>query len=128
MEIKTILQNDTVKNILTKAGISNDKMEIIAKQAFEVIQNKFEKNPSQMTSLMSGHPKSETDTMMEAEIESDFVQNLVQKVGIPENIAHQVKEILPNVMNQFNGSFSNLGIQGTPNKMEGLKNIFQDKK
>lgn len=128
MEIKTILQNNAVKNILIKAGITNEKMEIIAVQAMEVIQGKFDKNPSQMTNILSAKPKSENYNKMEAELENDFVQNLVKKIGISENVAHQVKGILPNVLNQFNSSISKLGIKGTPNRLEGPKNIFGSKK
>jgi len=106
MEINKLLQNNTVKNILTQAGIPQEKMQNITLQAVEVIQEKFHKNPSQMSSLLSGHPLSERDNMMEEEIENEFVQKIIEKEEIPEYVANNIKGILPVLIEQLNGSIS----------------------
>lgn len=107
MEVKKLLQNSAVKNILTQAGIPQEKMQNITMQAVEVIQEKFHRHPSQMSSLLSGHPLSERDNMMEEEMECEFVQILIEKDDIPEYVANTIKEILPVLIEQLNGSISN---------------------
>lgn len=106
MEINKLLQNTTVKNILTQAGIPQEKMQNITMQAVGVIQEKFHEHPSQMSSLLSGHPLSERDNMMEEEMECEFVQILIEKDEIPEYVANTIKEILPVLIEQLNGSIS----------------------
>lgn len=108
MEIKKLLQNTTVKNILTQSGIPQDKMQEITMQAMELIQENFHKNPSQMSSLLSGQPFSESDNMMEEEIESEFVQKLVEKDGLPEYVALRIKGILPVMIIQLNSSLEHI--------------------
>lgn len=108
MEIKTLLQNTTVKNILTQSGISQEKMQEITMQAVELIQDKFHKHPSQMSSLLSGRPFSEKDNMMEEEMECEFVKKLVEKDGLPEYVALGIKGILPVLIVQLNGNLERI--------------------
>lgn len=131
MEINSLLQNENVKNILGKAGIPQNKMQDVASQAIAAVQSHITQHPSQMNSLLSAQPNTAQDSSMKAEVEHDFVQNLIQKVGLPENVAKQAKEIIPTVLNQFTGKLSTEGLNSIPgisNAMNAVKNVMGSEK
>ncbi len=106
MNINDILQNDTVKELLSKVGVSEQQAQSIAKQAMASIQSKFSQNPQQMSSLLSENDNTDDDIKLEKEVEDDFVANLINKVGLPDNIADQIKGAIPGVMSQFSSKLS----------------------
>ncbi len=109
MDINDILQNDTVKNLLSKVGVSDEQAKSIATQVMSSIQSKFSQNPKQMSSLLSENDNTDDDIKLEKEVEDDFVSNLINKVGLPDNIADQIKGAIPGVMSQFTGKLSSEG-------------------
>ncbi len=127
MDINDILQNDTVKNILDKVGVSEEQAKSIAAQAMSSIQSKFAQNPKQMSSLLSENDNTEDDIKLEKEVEDDFVSNLIEKVGLPDNIADQIKGAIPGVMSQFTGKLSADGKNdegGIAGMLGGLTDMF----
>lgn len=113
MEIKSILKNEQVKDILERANIPQDKLEAVANQAINAIKGKIEQHPTQMQHLISGNPTAESNKTMRAEVEHEFVNNLVQQLGISEHVANKITGVLPTILNQFSGKLS----------LEGLKDI-----
>ncbi|HIP32065.1 MAG TPA: hypothetical protein EYG86_04835 [Crocinitomicaceae bacterium] len=120
MDIKDILENDTVKGLLTKFGVSDEQAQSVAKQAMSSMQSKFTENPKQMSSLLSDNENTEDDVKMAAEIEDDFVQNLIKKVGLPDSIAGSLKGAIPGILSQFTGKLSSDG----KNDEGGIAGIF----
>jgi len=45
MNINDILENETVKNLLSKAGVSDEQAKSVATQAMSSIQSKFSQKP-----------------------------------------------------------------------------------
>lgn len=123
IDLDDILKNDTVKDLLKKAGVPEDKAESVAKQAAGSIKAKYDKDPSQMASLMSKNKNTDKDEVLKKEVEDDFLDGLIKKVGLPEGIADQVKGALPGIMEQVSSKFtsgeSGGGIMDTVTDMIG---------
>jgi hypothetical protein len=102
MEIKRIIQDENVQNILNKAGIPQNQIQIIADQAMATIKSHIAEHPTQISGLLSHDNNAKTTDAMRNEMEHAFVENLVKKVGLPENVANQVKGVLPTFINSYN--------------------------
>ncbi len=122
MDIKDILENDTVKGLLAKFGVSDEQAQSVAKQAMSSMQSKFAENPKQMSSLLSENENTEDDVKMAAAVEDDFVQNLIKKVGLPDSIAGSLKGAIPGILSQFTGKLSSDG----KNDEGGIAGIFSN--
>ena len=122
MDIKDILENDQVKGLLSKYGVSDEQAQSVAKEAMASMQSKFAENPKQMSSLLSENKNTEDDNMLASAMESEFVQNLIKKVGLPENVAGSLKDMIPGVLNQFTGKLSSDG----KNDEGGIAGIFSN--
>lgn len=109
MDIKDILDNESIKGLFSKLGVTDDQAKSVANQAMSSIQSKFKENPKQMSSLLSDNENTEDDVKMSSAIEEDFMSGLIKKVGLPEGIADKVKGMMPNVLSQFSGSLSASG-------------------
>ena len=109
MDIKDLLENDAVKGIFDKLGVSEDQAKSVATQAMSSIKSKFSDNPAQMSSLLSENKNTEDDVKMSTAVEDDFVDGLIKKVGLPEGVAGQLKEMIPGVISQFTGKLSKDG-------------------
>lgn len=106
MKFNSILKQQEVQNILEKSGIPQNQIEAVANQAFEVINHQLESHPNRMSSLLSNSEHVEANKRMQAEIEHEFVNNLVRTVGIPEHKAREVKAILPSFYSEFSEKIS----------------------
>jgi hypothetical protein len=80
--------------------------ESVANQAMSAIKTKFNKNPKQMSSLLSENANTEDDEVMAQEVEADFIDRLVKKVGIPEGMASQAKGAIPGILSQVTSKLS----------------------
>lgn len=109
MDINTLLENETVKSLLKKFGVSDEQAKSIANQALSAIQSKFSANPKQMSSLLSDNPNTDEDEQFKAAVEEDFFEKLTKKVGLPDNIASQVKGAMPDILSQFTGKLNESG-------------------
>ena len=109
MDIKDLLENDTVKGLFDKLGVSEDQAKSVATQAMSSIKSKYSENPAQMSSLLSAKDNTEDDVKMSAAVEDDFVSGLIKKVGLPEGVAGKLKDMIPGVISQFSGKLSEDG-------------------
>lgn len=109
MDIKDLLENDTIKGLFDKLGVSEDQAKSVATQAMSSIKSKYSENPAQMSSLLSEKDNTDDDIKMSAAVEDDFVSGLIKKVGLPEGIAGQLKGMIPGVISQFSGKLSSDG-------------------
>ncbi len=127
IDINSILENDMVKGLLKKAGVSDDQAKKVAKQALTTIKGKFDKKPKEMSSLLSDNPNTPEDESLLQETEQDFATNLSSSVGLSPDIANMLKGMLPGVMSQFSSSLSASGSnneQGIAGMLGGLMDIF----
>ena len=106
IDVKDLLENETIKGLLKKFGVSPDMAESVANQALTAIKSKFDKNPKQMSSLLSENPNTDEDEVMAKEVEEDFIERLIKKVGIPEGMASQAKGAIPGILSQVTSKLS----------------------
>ncbi|MDG1330815.1 MAG: hypothetical protein P8P74_00685 [Crocinitomicaceae bacterium] len=106
IDVKDLLENDTIKGLLKKFGVSPAMAESVANQALTAIKSKFDKNPKQMSSLLSENPNTDEDEVMAKEVEEDFIERLIKKVGIPEGMASQAKGAIPGILSQVTSKLS----------------------
>ena len=109
IDVKDLLENDTIKGLLTKFGVSSAMAESVANQALSAIKTKFNKDPKQMSSLLSENKNTEKDEVLVKEVEDDFIDRLVKKVGIPEGMASQAKGAIPGILSQVTSKLSDGG-------------------
>jgi hypothetical protein len=106
IDVNDILKNETIQGLLKKAGVSDEQAKSVADQAVNTIKSKFSKDPKKVSSLLSENPNSDDDNVMAAEIENDFLDGLIKKVGLPESIASQVKGAMPGILSQVTSKLS----------------------
>lgn len=107
MDIKDILENDSIKGLFDKFGVTEEQAKSVATQAVSSIKSKFSENPAQMSSLLSDNENTEDDVKMSAAVESDFLDGLIKKAGLPEGVVNSMKgAVIDKIMNQFTGKLS----------------------
>ena len=106
IDVKDLLENETIKGLLDKFGVSSAMAESVANQALNAIKSKFNNNPKQMSSLLSENPNTDEDEVLAKEVEDDFIDRLVKKVGIPEGMASQAKGAIPGILSQVTSKLS----------------------
>jgi len=109
IDVKDLLENETIKGLLKKFGVSPAMAESVANQALSAVKSKFSNNPKQMSSLLSENPNTDQDEVMAQEVEDDFIDRLVKKVGIPEGMASQAKGAIPGILSQITGKLTEGG-------------------
>ena len=109
MDVKDLLENETIKGLLKKFGVSSAMAESVANQALSAIKTKFNKDPKQMSSLLSANPNTTEDEALAKEVEDDFIDRLIKKVGIPESMASQAKGAIPGILSQVTSKLSEKG-------------------
>lgn len=127
IDVKDILDNDTVRGMLSKIGVSDEQADKVANQAVSAVKSKFKENPKQMSSLLSENPNTEDDEKMASSVSDDFVERLVKKVGLPEGVADKAKELMPDVLSQVTGKLSSQGKNdesGISGLLEGITDFF----
>ena len=109
IDVKDLLENETIKGLLKKFGVSPQMAESVANQALSAIKSKFNKDPKQMSSLLSENPNTDKDEIMAKEVEEDFIERLIKKVGIPEGMANQAKGAIPGILSQVTSKLTEGG-------------------
>ena len=120
MDVNTILENETVKGLLKKVGVSDAQAKSVANQAISALKNKFNSNPKQMSSLLSDNPNTPEDESLKTEVEDDFVDKLTSKVGLSSDVADKIKGAMPDILKQVSGKLSDSG----KNNEEGVSGMF----
>lgn len=105
IDTKDILKNKTITDLLKKFGVSDDQVESVVEQAAGSLKSKSEKDPMQMSSLLSKNKNTDKDEVLKKEVEDDFVSGLIKKVGLPEGIADKLKGAMPGIMEQVSSKF-----------------------
>lgn len=127
IDVDDILKNETVKGLLDKFGVSDEQAKSVANQAMNAIKSKFSNNPKQMSSLLSENENTEDDNKMAEEVENDFIDRLVNKVGIPESMASQAKGAIPGILSQVTSKLSQDGKNdegGIASMLDGITDFF----
>ncbi len=104
MNINDILKNEQIAGILKKTGISEKQVNSVVNTALSSISKKNKENPKQTASLLSANENTDEDNAYSNLIESDFVQNLIKKVGLSESTANQVKTVMPQIIKQVSSN------------------------
>lgn len=125
IEVNDLLKNDTVQGLLKKFGVSDEQAASVANQALNAIKSKFNNNPKQMSSLLSENENTDDDNKLAEEVENDFIDRLVKKVGIPESMASQAKGAIPGILSQVTTKLSQDG-KNDEGSMAGIFNSITD--
>ena len=118
----------SISNIAKKAGLSEEKSGDIMKWAADAVKYRVNKEEARgrsekVASLLSEQDNTEEDNIMASKMEEDFVYNLTNKMGLPDNIANMLKG---NVMKKvLSGVTSSLSSKGS-NSMAGILDNFGD--
>lgn len=127
INVDDILKNETVQGLLDKFGVSDEQAKSVANQAMNAIKSKFSNNPKQMSSLLSENENTDDDNQLADEVENDFIDRLVNKVGIPESTAKEAKGAFPNILNQVTSKLSQDGKNdegGIASMFDGISDFF----
>ncbi len=122
MDINDLLQNEQIKGILKKTGISEKQTKDVLNTALSSIKSKYNSDPKQTASLLSDKPNTEKDNALSGLIENDFVKGLIKKVGLPESVAKQAQAAMPSIMKQVTSSLSSKG----KNSEEGIGGMMNN--
>lgn len=101
MDINSLFENESVKGLLKKVGVSEEQAKSVANQAIVSIQSKFSNNPKQMSSLLSDDPNTPEDESLKSEVKNEFLSRLISKVGLPESVATKVSSSMPDIISGF---------------------------
>ncbi|MBC9811108.1 hypothetical protein H9Y05_01355 [Crocinitomicaceae bacterium CZZ-1] len=132
MDIQSLLKNETVKSTLTKIGISEDKQPQVVDQAYELIRSKAFSDPKALSSLLSSKPNTVADNQLQSALQSDFVKQLISKVGLSDDMAKKVADSLPellkhvdlNMITDLLGSFTQSSGNSKQSKSGGVAGLF----
>lgn len=107
IDVKDLMNNDTVKGLMSKFGIAEDQMESVASEAVETVKSKFAQNPKQMSSLLSENDNTDDDIALSKEAEDDFISRITDKLGLPEGITSKLKgEMFSGLLSQVTSKLS----------------------
>lgn len=110
IDVKDLMNNDTVKGLMSKFGIGEDQAESVATEAMEAVKSKFAQNPKQMSSLLSENENTEDDIAFSKEAEDDFISRITDKLGLPDNIVSNLKgEMFSGLLSQVTSKLSSDG-------------------
>ena len=127
IDINEILKNDKFKEILEKAGVPQEQAKKVASEGVKTIQKNYKQNPKQVSSLLSENENTEDDLKMASIMENDFVQGIMNKLGLSEGMAGMVKGALPGILSQVTGKLSAEGKNdegGIGGMLESITDMF----
>jgi hypothetical protein len=128
MDINALLQNDMLKGLLAKAGISPEQAGGVLNTALTTIKGKFSQEPAKMASLLSDNPNTDDDHAMAGSLDNDFISSLASKFGLPSSVTDQLKgAAMPEILKSFSGSLSAAGSNnegGISSMLSGVMDMF----
>lgn len=104
MDIQSILNNQSVKDILKKVGVNEEQQGKVINQAADLVKSKALSDPKAIASLFSSKPNTSADNALQSGMQNDFLKDLVSKVGLPADIAEKVSGSLPDILKNVTGS------------------------
>lgn len=120
INLDDLLKNDTVKDLLKKAGVDDKQAKSITSQAMKTVKEKFDKDPKQMSSLLSENDNTDDDNKLAASAENDFLSSITDK--LPDGIGDKLKGFMPVIISQFTGKAD--GESGIAGMLGGLTDMF----
>lgn len=128
MDLNSLLQNETLKGLLAKAGVSPEQASSVLNTALTTIKSKFDKDPSKMSSLLSENQNTEDDLALAGSVENDFLQGISKKLGLPATITDKLKGVaMPEILKSVTGGLSNSGKNnegGISSMLSGVMDMF----
>ena len=118
----------SISNIAKKAGLSEEKSGDIMKWATDAVKYRVNKEEARggsekVASMFSENENTDEDNVMASKMEGDFVYNLTNKMGLPDNIANMLKgDVMKKVLSGVTSSLSSKG----SNSMAGILENFGD--
>jgi len=123
VDLNSILKNDSVKQLLEKAGVDKNSHGDVAAAAMEAVKGVFSKEPMQLASLFSANPDTDDDKKVENDLEKSF-SNSLQAKGFSLDKIDSLTALLPLVMNLFKGKAA--GSKDGGFDISGVANMLGD--
>lgn len=121
MDLNSILKNEQLKGMLKKYGIKESQVNSILSMAVSTLKNKFEKEPTKVSSLLSDKPNTDEDNHLAKKIDDDFVSSITKKLGLPNSVTEQIKgKAMPEIMKSVSGGLSASGKNNQDGIMSSL--------
>ena len=106
IDLGDVLKNDTVSDFFQKLGVPQDKVEQVTSLATNSLAGVAAKDPKKMLGLLSANKNTNEEEVLSKEVENDFIQGLIDKVGLPTAVVEKIKNSFPDLVKQFSGPIS----------------------
>ncbi len=130
-DIKDIMDKvdmDSIKSLAKKAGLSESQTSKLTDHAADAVKYRVNKekargNEDKVAKLLSEDDNTEEETKLASKMEGDFVYNLTNKMGLPKNIADQLKGgVMKNMLGGITKNLSSMNV----NNLDGIMDKFGD--
>lgn len=107
-DLKELMNNDTVKGLMAKVGVTEEQASSVLNTAASTMKNKFSGNEKQASSLLSENENTPEDNKLAEEVEEGFISKLsADDNGIDDGIISKLKgAAMPAIMSIMSGKMS----------------------
>jgi hypothetical protein len=128
-DLKELMNNDTVKGIMAKVGVSEEQASSVINTAASTMKNKFSGNEAQASSLLSENENTADDNKLAEEVEEGFLSKLsADDNGIDDGIISKLKgAAMPAIMSVMSSKMAGNKEGGTSGITSMLSGFIDDK-
>lgn len=123
------MNNDRVKGIMAKIGVSEEQASSVINTAASTIKNKFSGNEAQASSLLSENENTADDNKFAEEVEEGFLSKLsADDNGIDDGIISKLKgAAMPTIISVMSSKMAGNKEGGTSGITSMLSGFIDDK-
>lgn len=128
-DLKELMNNDTIKGIMAKVGVSEEQASSVINTAASTMKNKFSGNEAQASSLLSENENTADDNKLAEEVEEGFLSKLsTDDNGIDDGIISKLKgAAMPAIMSVMSSKMAGNKKGGTSGITSMLSGFIDDK-
>ncbi len=128
-DLKELMNNDTIKGIMAKVGVSEEQASSVINTAASTMKNKFSGNEAQASSLLSENENTADDNKLAEEVEEGFLSKLsADDNGIDDGIISKLKgAAMPAIMSVMSSKMAGNKEGGTSGITSMLSGFIDDK-
>jgi len=128
-DLKELMNNDTIKGVMAKVGVSEEQASSVINTAASTMKNKFSGNEAQASSLLSENENTADDNKLAEEVEEGFLSKLsADDNGIDDGIISKLKgAAMPAIMSVMSSKMAGNKEGGTSGITSMLSGFIDDK-
>jgi len=124
-DLKELMNNDTIKGIMAKVGVSEEQASSVINTAASTMKNKFSGNEAQASSLLSENENTADDNKLAEEVEEGFLSKLSAD---DDGIINKLKgAAMPAIMSVMSSKMAGNKKGGTSGITSMLSGFIDDK-